>query len=292
MSAAKAVTATFDLQPGFEPYVFTVLKDGTGAGTVFSSPAGIECGTACSAEYITGTELALTPSPAEGSVFTRWYGGGCTFEAVCKTTIGNKGKTVRAVFTMVGNRTLTVQAAGSGSGTISSKPAGSGVECAGKCSYEPPVGTLYKLVATPAAGSTFAGFSGACTGTRACKIRMDEARSVTATFTKVSTPPAQAGALSIGKKAKVKGAKALLRVSCKGPASCRGSLKLSAKLTSKGKARNATIGSAQFSLAPGFSTTLKIKLSAKAKQQLKSAGQLSARVSGAGITPHAVKLRA
>jgi hypothetical protein len=292
MSAAKAVTATFNLQPGYALYHLSVAKTGSGAGAVTGSAGGIECGSTCSAQLVTGTEVALTPTPAAGSVFERWYGGGCTFEAVCKTTIGQNDKTVTAVFTATGSRTLTVQATGTGAGTVVSKPQGTGVQCSATCSYEPPAGTLYKLVATPAAGSTFAGFSGACTGTGACKVRMDEARSVTATFAKVSTPPAQAGALSIGKKAKVKGAKALLRVSCKGPASCRGSLKLSAKLTSKGKARNATIGSAQFSLAPGFSTTLKIKLSAKAKQQLKSAGQLSARVSGAGITPHAVKLRA
>ena len=38
------------------------------------------------------------------------------------------------------------------------------------------------LTAAPAAGSTFAGWSGACTGTGSCVVSMTQARSVTATF--------------------------------------------------------------------------------------------------------------
>src|SRR4030095_5918505 len=38
------------------------------------------------------------------------------------------------------------------------------------------------LTATPAAGSTFAGWSGACSGTGSCTVTMSAARSVTATF--------------------------------------------------------------------------------------------------------------
>src|SRR5690349_9904351 len=47
MSAAKSVTATFDL-PAFQ---LTVKKAGAGTGTVTSSPAGIECGGVCSAPF-------------------------------------------------------------------------------------------------------------------------------------------------------------------------------------------------------------------------------------------------
>jgi Divergent InlB B-repeat domain len=284
MSAAKAVTATFNLEPVYASYPLTVAKSGTGSGTVAGN--GIECGATCSAELLTGTEVELTPIPAEGSVFKRWYGGGCSYEALCKTTIAAKAKKVRAVFTAVGNRTLVVKAAGTGAGTVVSKPQGTGVQCNATCSYQPPVGTPYTLIATPAAGSTFSGWSGACSGTKAaCRVKMSEARSVTATFVKTSGP-SSSGALKVAAKAKVKGGRALLRIRCRSASSCRGSLKLTAKLGGK----KSTIGAATFGLAPGSSETLKVTLTSAAKQLLAATGKLKAKVSGAGIGAHAVRL--
>lgn len=43
-------------------------------------------------------------------------------------------------------------------------------------------GTMVTLSAIPATGSSFSGWSGACSGSGACQIAMDSARSVTATF--------------------------------------------------------------------------------------------------------------
>src|SRR5262249_14602601 len=43
-------------------------------------------------------------------------------------------------------------------------------------------GTSVTLNAAAASGSTFAGWSGACTGTGACTVSMTQARSVTAAF--------------------------------------------------------------------------------------------------------------
>ncbi len=48
------------------------------------------------------------------------------------------------------------------------------------------------LTATPAAGSTFTGWSGACTGTGACDVTLNGGASVTASFSRIpprSTPP-------------------------------------------------------------------------------------------------------
>jgi endoglucanase len=64
-----------------------------------------------------------------------------------------------------------------GSGTVSRNPAGT--------SYAS--GTSVTLTAIPAAGNTFAGWSGACTGTGACTVVMTAARSVTATFNVTGT---------------------------------------------------------------------------------------------------------
>jgi len=50
-------------------------------------------------------------------------------------------------------------------------------------------GTSVILTAMPADGSSFAGWSGACTGTGTCTVSIISAKSVTATFNLI-TPPA------------------------------------------------------------------------------------------------------
>ena len=77
-------------------------------------------------------------------------------------------------------RTLTVAGAGTGSGTVTSTP--SGINCGVTCSASYDSGTVVTLTPTPAAGSVFAGWSGACTGTGTCQVTMSQARNVTATF--------------------------------------------------------------------------------------------------------------
>src|SRR5262249_36505602 len=70
---------------------------------------------------------------------------------------------------------------GTGQGTITSSPAG--IDCGADCieSYAP--GTAVTLTATTS--STFGGWSGACTGTGACQVTVDAAKSVTAAFQRV-----------------------------------------------------------------------------------------------------------
>ena len=94
-------------------------------------------------------------------------------------------KSVTATFTLV-TYTLTVAKAGTGSGTVTSSPAG--INCGADCSEPYNSGTVVTLTPTAAAGSTFAGWSGACTGTGACQVTMNAAKSVTATFTLTTSP--------------------------------------------------------------------------------------------------------
>ena len=63
-------------------HTLSVSKAGTGSGTVVSSPAGISCGSTCSAGFAEGTTVTLQAAPTAGSVFTGWSGacagtGGC-----------------------------------------------------------------------------------------------------------------------------------------------------------------------------------------------------------------------
>jgi hypothetical protein len=181
MSEAKNVTATFNLEAGFSLYPVTVEKTGTGQGTVTASPGPILCGAICSGEFITGSQPTLTATPAKGSVFTRFSGGGCTGTGPCTPTV-KKATTIKAVFTLTGQRDLSVTRNGSGTGTVTAKAAG--IECGTACSSQVAAGKKVTLSAMPATGSTFAHWSGACTGTaKSCAVTMSEARSVIATFT-------------------------------------------------------------------------------------------------------------
>ena len=157
----------------------TVGKAGTGTGTVTSIPAGINCGTACSYGFAYNTLVTLTATPTTGHSFGGWSGGVCSGTGTCTVTM-NAAKSVTATFN-VPNQTLTVSKAGTGSGTVTSSPAG--INCGTACLYAYTYNTVVTLIPAPKPMSIFSGWSGACTGTGSCKVTMSTAKSVTATFT-------------------------------------------------------------------------------------------------------------
>jgi hypothetical protein len=84
-----------------------------------------------------------------------------------------------------GQVALTVATAGSGLGTVMSSPAG--IACGPSCTATFASGTSVTLTAAPAAGSTFAGWSGGgCSGTAPCIVALTANVAVTATFTAAS----------------------------------------------------------------------------------------------------------
>jgi hypothetical protein len=78
-----------------------------------------------------------------------------------------------------------VALAGSGAGRVTSDPPG--VDCGADCREDFPFNTGVTLSADPDAGSEFAGWSGACSGSGPCVLQMDVARAVTASFTAMRT---------------------------------------------------------------------------------------------------------
>jgi List-Bact-rpt repeat protein len=158
----------------------TVSKSGAGSGTVSSSPAGINCGASCSTSYVIGTQVTLTATPAAGSTFTGWTGGGCAGTGTCVVTM-NADTTVTAGF-VVQSFALTVNRSGNGTGTVTSAP--TGINCGATCSTSFSFGTQVTLTASAATGSTFTGWSGgSCSGTGTCVVTINAATTVTANFT-------------------------------------------------------------------------------------------------------------
>jgi hypothetical protein len=68
-------------------YTLTVLHDGTGLGHVDSTPAGINCGADCLADFGQSFTVDLVPRPAQGSRFDGWESS-CTAPSACRCTGG------------------------------------------------------------------------------------------------------------------------------------------------------------------------------------------------------------
>jgi len=182
MTAATTVGAAF--APA--PVAVTVVRAGAGSGTVTSAPAGITCGLTCSATFPSGSSVVLTAAPAAGAVFAGWSGGGCSGIGTCSVA-PTSATTITATFTSATTLGLTVTVSGGGTGTVTSAPAG--ITCSTVCTASFASGTSVSLSAPANAGSVFAGWSSACSGSGPCRVVLDQARAVTARFSRVLTDP-------------------------------------------------------------------------------------------------------
>ena len=121
---------------------------------------------------IYGDVVTLTATPAAGYTFAGWSGDltGSTNPA---TVTMNAGKTITASFTQ-DNYTLSINT--TGSGAVAKSP--------DQATYL--YGDVVTLTATPVAGYTFAGWSGALSGSaNPATLTMSGNRTVTATFTQI-----------------------------------------------------------------------------------------------------------
>jgi hypothetical protein len=165
----------------------TVTKEGTGTGTVVSSPAGIECGATCTAAFTEGSKVTLTASPSAGSLFVSWKGceKGGVLGRQCTVTM-DKAKTVNAKFLTAYD--VTVNRVGSGLGKVSSSPGG--VLCLSNCSSTTAAfkeGTSVTLNAAPTKNFVFTEWTGDCSGVGPCSLgALGEDKEVGAKFTEVA----------------------------------------------------------------------------------------------------------
>jgi List-Bact-rpt repeat protein len=152
-----------------------------------------------------GQLIRLAANAAPGSVFRGWTGS-CT-GATCTPTL-TSDMTVTAVFGAAAptQYQLSISKAGDGSGTVASSTGG--IACGATCAATLPAGTVVGLTAAADKGSTFGGWSGACSGTDPCSLVLGAAAAVTATFAKVKDTAAPrvvafAASAKRGKKAKL-----------------------------------------------------------------------------------------
>ncbi len=209
--------------PGTTPppsnFQLTLSFTGNGTGAVVSKPAGISCRTGnttgCLASFTSGASVKLTVTPDSAMVFGGWKGGPCSGAAPNCTFNISANTQVVATLTKApppppANAQLTLIESGGGQGSVVSAPAG--ISCPGTCTAAFPQGTQITLTATAQQGSSFVGYSGACTtqGVRprtrdsesrdahkraaagaagSCTFAATGSESVTAAFTTLQAPP-------------------------------------------------------------------------------------------------------
>ena len=180
----------------------TIAKSGSGGGLVESTDKRLSCGNKCVSPYTAGSLVTLTAKANSGSVFAGWNGA-CTGTGNCSVTV-NGANTATATFNLApsggggggggggaggggggggGAGSFELKVSASNSGTVTSDVGG--INCGLVCSALYAAGTAVSLTATPPAGKTFAGWSGACTGLNpSCTITVNSTLQVKANFNK------------------------------------------------------------------------------------------------------------
>ncbi|MEO8135779.1 MAG: autotransporter-associated beta strand repeat-containing protein [Betaproteobacteria bacterium] len=128
--------------------------------------------------------------PAPGNQFTIVQSAGTIsgqFAQGSSVTISGAPYTIAynpngIVLTRVASTTpvLTVSRSGSGAGTVTSVDGF--INCGAACTHSYAAGAMVTLNPAPAGGSNFTGWLGTCTGTGACIVTMDAAKTATAGF--------------------------------------------------------------------------------------------------------------
>jgi hypothetical protein len=164
-------------------WVLTVNTAGNASGEVLS--AGFDCdwdgitkSGECTETYPAAAAVGLVAYPAGAAVTIVWQGCSSVVGNQCLIATRSTDLTVTVTFSR--GFQLSVTKAGTGGGTVSSAPAG--INCGATCVAIYANATSVTLTATDAAGSIFAGWTGACTGTGTCIVAMTAARAVIATF--------------------------------------------------------------------------------------------------------------
>jgi hypothetical protein len=139
----------------------TVASDLPGAGTIDSSPAGISCGTVCTARFTAGTPVHLSATDASDYFQVGWTGAGCSGRGACDLVLNSDTSVVVHFLERV---TVTGDAGAGGTVEVTAPDAPFSV-CTDTTTCTVNSGDDVAVTATPDAGYTFYGWSGDCSGT-------------------------------------------------------------------------------------------------------------------------------
>jgi hypothetical protein len=99
MTNSAVASATYTIQQ--QLFTLSVGKTDLGVGTVTSSPAGINCGSNCSASYLSGNTVVLTATPGLLSGFGGWSGCDSVSGNICTVKV-KSARSVTADFKLLG----------------------------------------------------------------------------------------------------------------------------------------------------------------------------------------------
>jgi hypothetical protein len=171
-----------------------------GGGNVSSSDKVFSCGSKCYGVYTPGTTVTLTAKANSGNTFSGWTGA-CAGNATTCTVLLNAESSATATFAAAvaggggggggaaggggggGAASFTLSVSRSNLGTVVSDLAG--INCGSACSTKYAAGTTVTLSAVPAAGTSFLGWTGACTNAAgSCTVTLNADTKAQANFSK------------------------------------------------------------------------------------------------------------
>jgi titin len=178
------------------PTTVSATTGGSGLATVSWSAPAFSGGAAITGYEVTSFAAGVAKGKISVGVVTQADFGGLTngtaytFRVAAKNVAGTGAQSTdsNSVTPVMLRFTLTVARAGVGTGTVS----GGLINCGASCGGDFDAGSSVTLTAAPASGSTFAGWSGPCTGVGSCTVWFDAGKAVTATFNAVQVQQPQA----------------------------------------------------------------------------------------------------
>ena len=158
----------------------SVLRNGTGTGTVTSNPAGINCGTDCTETFFDGRSVMFTATTPAGNVFAGFSGACVSNTSTCTYIPSGDSQTVIATFDKA---PAVVNLTVNGDGSVT-RGADSCDPSDGVCSFPGLFGETVTFVAHPNAPNRLVSFTGCTSMTNAsfCNVTQAGTKNVTATF--------------------------------------------------------------------------------------------------------------